>query len=266
MRLVGFEARLCAVIILLVVFGSAACDDPFAPPEQPPIAPEMHHAYFPLEVGKYVEYQVDSIIFDFGPGGQTVRDTVNRQVREEVVDTFRDAVGQLFYRIERFERAADTAQWALRRVWAAARTPTQAIRQEENLRFLQLVFPLKPRTRWDGNRWIDPTLEVEIAGERIQPFVNWLYQVDSVDIPALIGPFRFDSVAVITEVDYTNAIERRLSRAWYAKNIGLARREQWILDSQYCNQTPPPADCLTHPWELKGQKGYILRQYILRYH
>jgi hypothetical protein len=43
------------------------------------------------------------------------------------------------------------------------------------------------------------------------------------------------------------------------------KREQWILDSQYCNQTPAPADCATRPWELKAEKGYILRQVVLAF-
>ncbi|MCS7037491.1 MAG: hypothetical protein RMJ33_09340 [Saprospiraceae bacterium] len=263
-RIGGGFAR--SAVLGWVVCLLAACEDPFAPPERPPVAAETQHAYFPLRIGQYAEYRIDSIIFDFGPSGQTVRDTVRLQAREEVVDTFRDETGLLQYRIERYERPSDTVAWALRRVWAAARTTTQAIRQEENLRFLRLVFPLTPRMRWDGNRWIDPTQEIEVAGERLRPFVGWSYRADSVDVSAQIGTFRFDSVLVVTEVDYTNAIERRLSKAWYARHVGLVRREQWILDSQYCNQTPPPADCLTRPWELKGQKGYILRQTLLRYH
>lgn len=259
------NSKLWLSAALLGLVGLCACEDPFAPPEQPLVLAEAQHAYFPLRTGQWVEYQVDSILFDFGPTGQTVRDTVHLQVREEVTDTLHDDTGLLWYRIERSERLSDAAPWAFRRVWTAARTTTQAIRQEDNLRFLRLVFPLAPRTRWDGNRWIDPTLEIEVAGERLRPFGNWTYRADAVDVTAQIGSFRFDSVLVVTEVDYANAIERRLSRAWYARNIGLVQREQWILDSQYCNQTPPPADCLTRPWELKGQKGYILRQLILRH-
>ncbi len=242
-----------------------ACTDPFALPETPATSAEAQHAYFPLSVGKYVEYRVDSILFDFGSNGQTVRDTVRLLVREEITDTLRDDTGLLLYRIERSERPADTLPWRLRHIWAAARTATQAIRQEGNLRFLCLVFPLAVRTRWDGTRWIDPALEIEVRGERIQPFADWAYRADSVDVPLLVGSFRFDSALVVSEVDYSNAVERRFSRAWYARHVGLVRREQWILDSQYCNQAPPPADCLTRPWEQKAQKGYILRQTVLRY-
>ena len=121
------------------------------------------------------------------------------------------------------------------------------------------------RSNWDGNLWIDKEREIEIAGERIRPFKNWDYSVDSIDVICQIGQFTFDSTLVITEADDNNVIERRFSRAWYAKHIGLVKKEQWILDSQYCNQIPIPTDCTSIPWEQKAEKGYILRQVVLEY-
>ncbi len=227
-----------------------------------PVDPVAQYPYFPLETGKYIDYTVDSVVYDFAPGGAILRDSSHTLLRELVADTLSDNTGQLRYMIERYERPNDSAAWQLKQIWTAARTATQAIRTENNLRFLKLVFPFDRRSQWNGNLWIDQYQEIEIAGERIRPFVNWNYAVDSLDVAAQIGSFAFDSVLVVTEVDETNAIERRLSRVRYAKHLGLVWREQWILDSQYCNQTPAPADCLTKPWEEKAQKGYLLRQVI----
>jgi len=241
-----------------------ACDDtPPTPFETPNIAEQQ--AYFPLEIGKYVEYQADSIIYDFSTGGSTIRDSSSILVREEITDTVRDITGELVFVIERSERNNDTQPWVVRNIWSATRNGSQAIRSENNLRFLRLVFPFDNRTRWDGNVWIDEYQEIEIAGERIQPFVNWGYRVDAYDVSAQVGTFTFDSVLVITEVDETNAIERRFSRSWYAKDIGLVRREQEILDSQYCNQIPAPSDCLTKPWKEKAQKGFTLKQWLINH-
>lgn len=231
--------------------------------EREPLAAEQY-AYFPLEIGKYIVYQVDSIIYDFAPGGIT-RDSTRTLVREVVSDTLRDQTGQLLFTIERHERMSDAEPWRLKSINTAARTATQAIRTEDNFRFLKLVFPLSRRSVWDGNIWIDKNREIEIAGERMRPFINWRYEVDSIDVQAMAGPFVFDSTLLVTEADDTNIIERRLSRVRYAKNVGMVWREQWILDSQYCNQVPPPADCETRPWELKAEKGYILRQEILEF-
>ncbi len=223
------------------------------------------YAYFPLQIGKYIVYQVDSVVYDFAQGGGTSRDSFRTFVREIVGDTLRDQTGLLLYRIERYERRHDTSAWALKSIGTAGRTATQAIRTEDNLRFLKLVFPLDRRSEWDGNLWIDENREIEIAGERMRPFVNWEYEVDSIDVPAVAGAFAFDSTLLVTEIDDKNIIERRLSRVRYAKNVGMVWREQWILDSQYCNQSPPPADCETRPWELKAEKGYILRETIIEF-
>jgi hypothetical protein len=99
----------------------------------------------------------------------------------------------------------------------------------------------------------------------MRPFINWGYEVDSIDIQAFVGPFSFDSTLLVTEADDSNIIEKRFSRARYAKHVGLVWREQWILDSQYCNQFPVPADCETLPWEQKAEKGYILRQTVISF-
>jgi len=232
---------------------------------QPATDVEAQYAYFPLQMGKYVVYTLDSIVYDFAPGGGTLRDSSRTWVRELVADTLRDNTGQLLYTIERSERASTDDVWQLKSIGTASRTTTQAIRTDDNLRFLKLVFPMDRRSEWDGNIWIDENREIEIAGERMRPFINWRYEVDSIDTEASVGAFVFDSTLLVTEADDNNVIERRYSRVRYAKHVGLVWREQWILDSQYCNQTPPPADCTTKPWEDKAEKGYILRQTVLEF-
>lgn len=251
------------VLLICSVLLSTCSKEPQAP--YVPIDLAAQYRYFPLEIGKFIEYRADSIVYDFAIGGGTQRDSSSNFIREAIVDTSRDQTGLLTYRIERFERRNDSLPWQFKQVLSAARTSTQAIQTDDNLRFLKIVFPLDRFSNWDGNLWIDQYREVEIAGERIRPFVNWNYEVDSLDISAQIGAFAFDTVLFITEVDETNAIERRLSKAKYAKNIGLVWREQWILDSQYCNQIPAPADCLNKPWTEKAEAGYILRQTIINH-
>jgi hypothetical protein len=228
------------------------------PPVADPSAGQF--SYFPLEMGHYVVFTADSIVYDFGPGGATVRDSSHTWVKELVGDTLRDNNGLLQYAIERYERKSPADDWQLVSISTAARTATQAIRTENNLRFLRMVFPMNRHSAWNGNLWIDPDREIQIAGENMRPFTNWDYQVDSIDVPFKLPAFSFDSTLVITEADDNNVIERRLSKAIYAKHIGRVWREQWILDSQYCNQVPPPVDCESKPWVLKAQKGYILRE------
>lgn len=249
-------------VLIAILFG-ACTKQPQVP--YVPLDAAAQYPYFPLEIGKYLEYTVDSVVYDFDLSGGTRIDSSRTWVRETVTDSLRDQQGQLVFSIERYERRSDTSAWQLRRVASAGRTATQAFRSDDNLRFLKLVFPFDRRSDWNGNLWIDPYREIQIAGERLQPFVNWHYEIDSLDVPGQIGAFAFDSLLVVTEVDETNAIERRLSRVKYAKHLGPVYQEQWILDSQYCNDNPVPSDCLSKPWVQKAEKGFILKQVLIRH-
>jgi hypothetical protein len=241
----------------------AACSDPLRlQPDDPGAAQQ---AYFPLETGKYLEYVADSMQYDFQDNGDVRIDSSRTLVRLQILDTFVDAAGETVFRIERFERPDENTPWTFRRMESAWRNTTQAVYTENNLRFLKLVFPMDRRTSWDGNHWIDPLREINIAGETMRPFSHWDYGVDSLDIPGKIGTFSFDSLLIVTEADENNLVERRYSKAIYAKHLGLVQRIQWILDSQYCNQNPIPADCFSKPWEQKAQKGFILKMTLLQH-
>jgi hypothetical protein len=138
--------------------------------------------YFSLELNKVLEYQVDSIVFDPATTGGTAQLVSTTWVREVVADTLRTQTGDLFWLIERFERRSDTLPWILARIWSAQVTPQQAIRQEENLSYVRMIFPMDRRSEWNGNVLLDENMEVKIADETMRPFVNWQYEVDSIDI------------------------------------------------------------------------------------
>jgi hypothetical protein len=256
--------KICAIYAwAAMVCFTTACDDRKL--ETPGPTSDAQFAYFPLQIGKHRIYQIDSIVYDYEPGGGVTLDSSRIFVKELTADSLRDNQGNLVYTIERYERASENEPWAYKYTGTASRNKSQATQTEENLRFLKLVFPMNLRSKWDGNIWIDENREIEIAGEQIRPFTNWAYEVDSIDVQAIVGQFVLDSTLLVTEADDSNVIERRLSKVRYAKHIGLAWREQWILDSQYCNQVPTPADCETRPWEIKAEKGFILRQTLISY-
>lgn len=222
------------------------------------------YEYFPLSVGQSLTYQVDSVIFDPASGG-VARDTSRTFLREMVVDTFLDATGEQTYVIERWERKSHSADWLFKNVCSATRSGRQAVRTEDNLRYMRLVFPMDERSAWNGNAAIDPAQEIQIAGETLRPFAGWVYRVDVIGVPGQAGAFSFDSTLVVTEVDEDNLVEKRFSRAVYAKGVGLVYREQWILDSQYCNLVPLPPDCATKPWVEKAEKGFIVQMKIIEF-
>jgi len=218
---------------------------------------EFGYDYFPLEIGKYIEYDVDSIIYDVSAGNNTIVRENSIQVREEVTDSFPDNEGRLVYRIERFERKDETEEWRVNDVWTAAVTDRQAERVEENLRFIKMVFPVSGNTNpWNGNKFIDENLVISVAGESIFVFKNWLYEYREIGESLNIGDFVFDDVVTIFQADEENFIELRRSFEQYQRGVGLVKRELFILDTQCI------VDCAGLPWEEKAEKGFIVRQTI----
>ena len=210
--------------------------------------------YFPLEIGKYVSYQVDSTIYDVD-GNATAIFNSTSFLKEEVSDTLRDSENELVYRIERFEKSNLDDPWEIKDVWVSKRTEFQAERVEENLRFIKMVFPLAEDATWNGNLYIDERTIIPIAGESIEVFKNWSSELRLLNQPALIGDFLFDEITTISHADSENLIELRQVTEKYAKGVGLVEKEMWILDTQEIDQT--------RPWELKAEKGYILKQFVI---
>ena len=210
--------------------------------------------YFPLSIGKYLLYEVDSTIYD--PTGDTSVYTSHTLMKEEILDTLRDNLGNLLYKLERYERQADTLPWQVKKVFTASVQGDQAVVTEDNLRFIRMTFPVRKNETWNGNVHFDPGLIVTVAGESLEMFKGWAYKIEETGVPVAVGNFNFEEVATIREADSENLIEKRLSKAQYAKGIGLVYRELWILDTQ-CVES-----CDGQTWEQKAEKGFILKQTI----
>ncbi len=232
-------------LLAALAFGCKEVKDPFQLPEYDD-AP-----YYPLEIGKFWEYRVDSTIFDANAPEPIRFDSIF--VREEVVDTFLDLQSHPWYRIERFERASDTLPWEIKQVVAATIRGNEALWLENDLTFVKLLFPLTPFKGWNGNKYFDPLTVVFISGEPVEMFKNWDYRLLSTAAPEM----GYSDVATIRQADSENLLERRYALEKYARDTGLIYRELEILD-----------DTLTLdeniPWEQKAQKGFKLTQTLLK--
>ncbi len=221
--------------------------------------------YYPLKIGSYQIYQVDSVIFDPGIGG-IEKEYISLQVKEVVVDTFRDETNVLMYKTERYERPEEGHEWEIKSVFARGTEDDKAILLSENLRFIKFIFPPKIYKRWDGNVHFDEYLTVEIAGEPVQIYKSWEYEMTEVGTPLTQDPFDFEETTTVVNADYENIIEYRYAVEKYARGIGLVFRELRILDTQCqvcCN-----ADinaCEQVPWEEKAEAGFILTQRLIDY-
>ena len=103
---------------------------------------DFGYDYFPLEVGKYLIYESDSIIYDPIAEGTEVLIT-KTFVKEAITDTVVDNSGNTWYTVERSERKDPEGSWVLKRILWLSRTESQALRNEDNLRLISMIFPSK---------------------------------------------------------------------------------------------------------------------------
>ncbi len=224
--------------------------------------------YFPLEVGKFMEYQVDSVVYDITAEG-SIAIPSSSYLKELVVDTFRDNANRLIFRIERYTKKNLADDWKISDVWTANKDEQRAERTEENLRFIKMTFPLVANSTWNGNMFIDDTQIISVAGESVELYKSWNYEVLSVGESEEIGEVIYPDVSTLQQAQNENLIELRYSIEKYARGIGLVYREMQILDTQCipnCDLPNQPPDCFCGiSWEEKAEKGFTLRQTMINH-
>lgn len=208
------------------------------------ITVDMGYNYFPQAVGNYVIYDVDSVIYD---DFEHDTDYYSFRVKELTESIFIDNSGDTNYRIERYYKKYadsipyDSMQWTLKNAWFATANSTEAIRVEENLRLLKLIFPVELDKTWNGNAYNTNN--------------EWVYKYSTVNEPATIGTFHFDST-LTTLYDKTNLVERRYYKEVYAKNIGLVKRN--VIDVYSGTITSQPVIA-------RIEKGYQMSMTLVEY-
>jgi len=225
------------VLIVVLLFGSGCSKDEN-------FDPDFKYAYFPVDTGRYVTYQVDSIVYDDFTG--TV-DTFQYQMREWMTSTFKDNEGRTNYRLERYFRQSDTTNWRISDVWFMLRTKERAEKIEENQRFIKLVFPPQKGLTWQGNRFINITDDIDY-------YEDWTYEITEVDKEATYNGLQFDSTLTVDQVDKENQIEKTRGIEVYAKGVGMIYKEFLHLEKQD----------VTAPWS-EAESGFILRMSVVDY-
>ena len=196
--------------------------------EKDSFSSESVNDYFPLQVGKYITYQLDSTLFiNFGQ-----KDTVvSYQVQDKVDAQLTDNLGRPAYRIIRYIRKDSSKDWVANNTFMAIATFNSLEYIENNLRILKLEIPVKQGFSWKGNSYID-TYSIN---SDLKYMDDWDYVYDSVDVPLTINSINIDSTVKVTERDEflgqdpsipgTQYAEKTYALEKYGKGIGLIYRE-----------------------------------------
>ena len=166
------------------------------------VSPDIGHGYAGLEVGKYVVYDVDSLFYDDNNG--TV-DTTIFQIKEIVDSKYTDLEGEEAFKIARYRK--DSTQWVLIDIWNSKITQTNFQKDEENVRFVKLIFPVRENNTWNGNA--------------MNNLSNWQYEYTVTDSPESIGGNSLSNVLTVLQFEDLNLITQELFEEKYAKGVGM---------------------------------------------
>ncbi|MBT8196235.1 MAG: hypothetical protein KJO64_07395 [Bacteroidia bacterium] len=181
------------------------------------VVTKLGYSYFPVNVGHWVEYEVDSIVVD--DFNQTI-DTFQFFIREEIDSLFIDQSGEPTQRLERYKRQTSSDPWTIHKIWTSNRTNTTAQKTEDNFRFIKLVFPINLFDDWDGNAF-NTNNEAE-------------YEYTEVHNTFSLNGLNFDSVLTVTQVIDTNGlISNVIEIEKYAAQVGMIYKEQTDLEFNF---------------------------------
>lgn len=207
--------RFFPVIFFLIVITSS-CQDSTVEPVP------FDTSYFPLSTGKFIIYEVDSIVMsDFF----NTTDTVHYQLMEAVDSAYTDAGGRQAFRIVRSRLDSLNGAWRIIDVWSANVTETTAEKVEENLRFIKLSFPVLLNKTWAGNSYINTDSPLVYLDD-------WEYKYTDVNETFDTYAGTFDSVITVLQHEDINAIQTVLYQEKYAKQVGMIYKEEQNFETQ----------------------------------
>ncbi len=260
---------LVCMSICFIVFN--ACDEEFIEANT-----EVDTSYYPLEVGNYIIYSLDSTVYD---DFVDTNYSVSLIVRELIESTFIDARGDEAYRIERSYKWNESDNWgdAGFDIWFTNFQGNNAEKVEESQRYIKLAFPLSLGKTWHGNSYIntDPIDDGSIDSIIESPLLyleGWEYEVITLHEPMTLNGISFDSTTTILQHEYGIATDTIGSIEVYAKGVGLIQKGMWKLTTQ-CSHCDPndvvcKALCFYSTWDGengKAEAGFIVKLEILEY-
>ena len=245
--------------IILILFIAIFCLTTFFSCKKTAVVTgDQTHNYFPIKLGNYITYNVDSTIYVAGVqydsvgivGGIVVYDTVQicnqletkTQIKYAITDTFRDTKNRLSYIMDVYTRPDDGALWYQARVilltpadiilTTTAPPPGTAtsslLYTQDGVQFIKMVYPIQQGLSWAGNA------NINVNDPAFSYFKNWNYTYQNVDKSFNNGMVNYEKTVTVLEdnesvnypqLDSAVYAYRIYSKAVYAYNVGMIYKE-----------------------------------------
>lgn len=190
--------------------------------------------YFPLEVGKYVLYNVDSTYWDDFLKAEIV---YSSQIRYQIADTFTNAEGKKSYKVDVYHRPQTTDSFQIKEVFYITDNETSIQVNQKNLTFIKMIFPVEEGATWDGNALV-PKFDQDYTEEYNNS--NWIYSYHNPNMPFDPGNNYYERTVTVNHIDdqlndpdkdSTVYAYRNYSQEVYAYGVGMIYKERiyWVF-------------------------------------
>jgi hypothetical protein len=207
-------------VSLIVILAISSCTKTDSVPASANMA-----EYYPLELGKYITYKLDSTVFINLSTQKTVRSYF---VQDFVDAAITDNLGNPAFRIRRMMRSnTDTTQWFDNATFIVVPSKRTIQFIENNLKFIKLSNPVKDLNTWAGNSFINTD------DNFLRFYENWEYFYENVGQPIVLNDSTYPETITVNQSDLVNgdptnknffyAITK--SSEVYAKGIGLVYKD-----------------------------------------
>lgn len=174
--------------------------------------------FFPLEVGYFVEYDVNEEEVSLG------RPAIIRQyqIKELIAERYTDPGGKIAYRVARLRRNLDGQRWQPDSTITLRLQVDHVIRNENGRDFVKMLFPPAEKLSWNGNIY-------NTLGEDS-------YELKNVNQPLKVGGATFERTATVVQQNDSTLVNQDKRVEVYAAEVGLIYRER--VNVQFCSSTP----------------------------
>ena len=222
------------LIIILLLTGFVACEN-----RKEELMTESVADYYPLQVGKYITYRVDSLVFLLNG---TRSETHKYQVKHTIQSEVKDAAGRKSFLVNRLIRnEAGAGPWLENGNYVVTPLPERIEVVEHNLRSIRLANPLTRGFTWKGYSYYPlfpykSIFEMD-AGNDMN---TWQFAYSNFGDTTVNGN-QYQNVWTVTQNDFVLNIPppnnqslglKEVGLEQYAKGIGLVYRNYEVYEFQ----------------------------------
>jgi hypothetical protein len=186
---------------------------------------ELANDYYPMTVGKYITYRLDSTVYL----GYTSNGTINSYYVKDLVDAqITDNLNRKSYRMIRYIKKNITdPTWNASSTYFVTPLDNSIEYVENNLRYIRLVNPVKDDNTWKGNGYIEASGQYS----QLQYLFDWEYQYANLKQPKSYGSLNFAETVTVKQandslINNANGFsDKNYSVEVFAKGTGLVFKD-----------------------------------------